>query len=130
MDINIQEFKKQVLKSGAKDLLPGNLSDEWLSYLSQILGNLDDEPDEDIFTIILTIVTKILTSQKKFKNKLSFSLEELFNYCEMYRLEVETEIISRHSDIHVKPATLQTIFTNRKVEFQMKSDQTSPKHDK
>lgn len=121
----LRKFRDEVLQSGPESTLPKNLSDYWLGALQQHLddylegvGERDEEDDEagSSMSLPLAAIIHILFA-KNGGEAVSYGLEEMFENFQNYRIELALEEINRKTDMKSAPATLQTIFTNRDVEF-------------
>ncbi len=114
----------------ASDALPCNLDDYWLDRIALDLEALlvDEENQEEEgkkeevqpnLSASLFLILNILEYKEEkagnFSCKIEVSTEDLFRYFRDYLLEVSLTIVSRSTDIKVEPATLDTMFTDRKV---------------
>jgi hypothetical protein len=118
---DLLKLKQEVLDHGAEATLPVNLPDLWLELLARDLDMLLDGVDEDCdghsyLTVPLAIIVHILFGkQGENERQVSFSDEDLHNYLSSLRFEIALEEVRRCTDLSPEPATLKTIFTNRKV---------------
>ncbi len=116
----ISRFKTEVMETGPESTLPCNLTDEWLDVLlmqADKMANLDESESEDgrpICTELLAGVLHILMAKNGFED-VSIEESELMHAMEMYALELGMEKVSRETEFRCDPATLETIFTDRKV---------------
>ena len=109
----------------ACDALPCNLDDYWLEKIADDLEAffVDEENQgeevEPNLSAPLFLVLNILEYKEgctgNFSGEIEVSTEDLFKYFRDYLIEVTLEIVSRRTDIKVESATLDTIFTERKV---------------
>lgn len=121
-EIDMAELKVEILDDIRIKGLPCNLSDRWLSLLKRDLTEALDHPEEPYFvrtTEALTApmsVVMYLLMEKQNSQRLELSLDELHEYCQKYRMELELEQAKRDSGIErFLPATLDTILTNRAI---------------
>jgi hypothetical protein len=116
----ISRFKTEVMETGPESTLPCNLTDEWLDILLMQadkmanLEELDDEDDSPVCTELLAGVLQILMAKNGFE-MVSMAESELMYTMELYALELGMEKVSRKTEFRCEPATLETIFTDRKV---------------
>jgi hypothetical protein len=120
---DLVRLKHEVLDHGPEAALPANLPDEWVRLLArdleELLGETDKVRDDHSYlTAPLAIIAHILFG-KMGKNEDSVNLpaEDLFNFLDYLRFEIALEEIRRWTDISPEPATLETIFTDRKIEL-------------
>lgn len=120
---DIKKLKQEVLDHGPEATLPANLPDEWIKLLARdldILLNVDGNGCEDhrYLTAPLAIITHILFGKRgENESSVSFSEEDLVKFLDYLRFEIALEEVRRWTDISPEPATLETIFTNRKVKM-------------
>lgn len=120
---DIKKLKQEVLDHGPEATLPANLPDEWIKLLARdldILLNVDGNGCEDhrYLTAPLAIITHILFGKRgENESSVSFSEEDLVKFLDYLRFEIALEGVRRWTDISPEPATLETIFTNRKVKM-------------
>lgn len=118
---DISKLKKEVLDHGPEAALPENLPDVWVKLLARDLemfreGAGEDNEGHSYLTAPLAIIVHILFGRKgKNEHEISFSDKDLFNYLDYLQFEISLEEIRRWTDISPEPATLETIFTDRKV---------------
>lgn len=115
----IQRFAAEILSAGPEGSLPCNLPDEWLDLLSRQSNDLGRNEDDPCITELVAAVIHVLAA-KKGPGEVNIQEAELMDCLEKYRLELSIEVISRRTNIKGEPATLETIFTDRKVEFVMR----------
>ena len=112
----------------ASDALPCNLSGYWLDRIASDLEALlldeesQEEEEEEVqqklcasLFLILNILEYKEEKAGNFSGEIEVRTEDLFQYFRDYLIEVSLEIVSRWTDIKAAPATLDTIFTERKV---------------
>lgn len=117
----LKRFQEEVMKQGFDAALPSNLNDFWIDELQrsleQLLEGLDDADDSDrngCMSLPLAAIIHILFA----KNEgliVEESMEDMFRYFEDYRVELALEALRRRTIVQAEPATIKTIFTNRKV---------------
>jgi hypothetical protein len=118
---DLQRLKQEVLSREASAALPCNLPLEWLQIIARDIDRAfacetPAEASAHYLAAPLALVGHLLCGQAK-ADFASVDLETLLRYCELYRTEVAIEWVGRSTSIHAKPATLQTIFSDREVEF-------------
>lgn len=120
---DIKKLKQEVLDHGPEATLPANLPDEWIKLLARDLDMLLNEDgngyeDHRYLTAPLAITTHILFGKRgENESSVSFSEEDLVKFLDYLRFEIALEEVRRWTDISPEPATLETIFTNRKVKM-------------
>jgi hypothetical protein len=120
---DIVKLKKEVLDHGTEAALPVNLPDIWVKLLARDLEMLrdgagEDNEDHSYLTAPLAIIVHILFGRKdENEHEISFSDKDLFIYLDYLQFEISLEEIRRWTDISPEPATLETIFTDRKVKI-------------
>jgi len=118
---DIKKLKQEVLDHGPEATLPANLPDKWIRLLSRDLDMLLSEvgngnEDHRYLTAPLAIITHILFGKRgENESSVSFSEKDLVKFLDYLRFEIALEEVRRWTDISPEPATLETIFTNRKV---------------
>ncbi|MDT4881401.1 hypothetical protein FQZ97_1172590 [compost metagenome] len=112
----LQRFKLEVLDQGAEACLPVNLSEEWRETLSQVIERYLDDDDDSQFSLVVGALLGILFGKNP-GAEVSVPLDTMFEYMQSYRLELALEEIRRKTEVKVVPATLETIFTDRDLEF-------------
>ena len=96
--------------------LPGRLSDYWLTRISQDLESYFQTQSEEALIGPLALV--LLICQHKADtvgHPLEISHETLYQYLKDYHLELGLETLRRKTRLHIAPATLDTLFTDREV---------------
>lgn len=118
-EIDMKRLEKEILSNSAVAALPHNLSDEWLTLLLRDLTDSLDPPDEPsiqrtkpALTAPVAVVSHIVMDKQQ-TNYLTIPVDDLYTCCNLYRLELEAELMRRQTGMSVIPATLETIFTNR-----------------
>ena len=116
----------------AEDALPCNLSNYWLRRISEDLAEYfegdEDEQREGLIHGAVMVITRII-EYKASRGKIdgaadsgiTLSWEQLFRYFHDYHIEISLEMINRFTDIGVEPATLETIFEARDIEYRKKA---------
>lgn len=115
--MNLEKLKVDILSNEAESALPKNLSNFWLGVVGESLEQVFDYPDEqsqEYLAGVLALVLHLLNGKPK-KLPLNISESTLFRYLHDYRVEIALEEISRKTDFSITPATVETIFTNRRV---------------
>lgn len=118
-EIDMKRLEKEILRHSAVAALPHNLSDEWLELLLRDVTDSMFLPDEPSFqrtrpalTAPVAVVSHIMMDKLQ-TNYLEIPANDMYTYCNLYRLELESELMRRETGMSVIPATLETIFTNR-----------------
>lgn len=115
-------FNKEVLCKGPEAVLPCNLSDAWLAEMQHSVeryftagqeGNEGSDEDEGMSLPLLALINILFA--KNGGQVINIPATEIFEYLEYYRLELALEDVRRKTDVQTEPATLESIFTNRKV---------------
>ncbi|MBU3557198.1 hypothetical protein ICN18_06100 [Polynucleobacter sp. Ross1-W9] len=115
---NMERLSKEVLKQGAESALPCNLPDEWLDLLERDLEMILQEGDHSYLTAPLAIVAHLMFHKNGGNRKeVTFSEGDLYNYLRYLHFEIALETVRRNTNIAPEPATLETILTNRDVEW-------------
>lgn len=115
-EILLNKFQREVLNVGSDQTLPVNLSDDWLSILIK-QGEATEScelNEEGRTTEFMAALFSILGCQNN--GAFTVTEEELFDYVELYRVELATEELSRKTDFKISPATMENILTNRDIE--------------
>ncbi|WP_455231655.1 hypothetical protein [Geopseudomonas aromaticivorans] len=118
----VDRFKKEVLCNGPEAVLPCNLSDAWLAEMQHSVeryfaagqeGKEEADEDEGMSLPLLALINILFA--KNGGQVINIPATEIFECLEYYRLELALEDIRRKTDVQTEPATLESIFTNRKV---------------
>lgn len=119
MSGEFEKFQDNVLSKGVHAVIPSNLSDYWLKYLLEQDYKFNNNLEKPDLCAILSAVQLIIYAKKgqTLEDLSDDKLEELFD---QYCTELELEAVHRHTEFIVKPATLETIFTDREVEIRKK----------
>lgn len=118
---DIRKLKQEVLDHGPEATLPANLPDEWIKLLARDLDMLLNEAgngneDYRYLTAPLAVITHILFGRRnENESSVNFTDKDLVKFLDYLRFEIALEEVRRWTDISPEPATLETIFTNRKV---------------
>lgn len=110
----LTRFKSEVTDKGAEACLPRNLSDEWLSLLSESTESMLERQDDSRGAIAVAAILLILDAKRGGK-ELRVSFDELEKRFQDYRIELALEEVHRRTEVKYEPATLETIFSNREV---------------
>lgn len=117
----LRRFQEEVIMCGPEATLPSNLSDYWLTEIQQSLERCFDSlkgPEEaegeESMSLPLAAIMHILFA-KSGGEAIQASLEEMFMHFEDYRIELALEEIRRKTDLTTEPATIASIFNNRKI---------------
>lgn len=117
---DIRQLQYEVFDKGPEAALPCNLSDIWLAKILRDIQYLPHELDgsHSYLSAPLAIISKLLLgknakTQGLKENKVSFTADELFEYLQYLKIEVISEIDRRLTNSNTKPATLETIFSDR-----------------
>jgi len=113
----LSQYTASVLRHGPDAVLPTNLSDCWLDSLSQDT-NQEEPVENPRYTSVLASVLLILSADSD-GVKVEVEEERLFEYIELYRLELSLEKIRRVKSIEIEPATLETILTRRDIKYKL-----------
>lgn len=116
---SLATLAEQVLTQPPYAALPCNLTDDWLDLLSRDLeSSLGKDAPQDIDTQLLAaplaLVVHILVGQHGETGQ-AWSLEDLFDRLQDYRVEIALELLNRRTGVHTNPATMATIFKQREV---------------
>lgn len=116
---NLAELNNDVLRHPADAALPCNLSDKWLTLLARDLehcvGDSIGAPDAGHYMAAPLAAILHLLSGKSDSASPPHRLEEIYEYFKDYHVEITLEIVRRSTDITPEPATIETIFTDRRV---------------
>lgn len=117
----LKRFQEEVMKQGCEATLPSNLNDFWIDELQrsleQLFEGLDDADDSDsdgCMSLPLAAIIHILFA----KNEglvVEESMEDMFRYFEDYRIELALEVVRRRTSVQAEPATIESIFKDRKI---------------
>ena len=111
----LSRFINEAKDMGYNGLLPCYLSDEWLELLTeQATGMIEGTADDT--TELIAAITLLLQSRDPNNLKVRFSESEMFNYIQIYRMEMVLEKFHRREGMDYNPATLDTILTERDME--------------
>jgi hypothetical protein len=114
----LKRFNKEVLRKGGTACLPTNLNDEWLDLLAEEMNCFESvgmKPEEvDPPSCCLAAVFTILL-EKSGSNSAEMELDALLEKLSEYGVEIGLETVHRRTDMSYIPATLESIFSNRKV---------------
>lgn len=117
--IDLHQLTQDVLSREPEAALPCNLSDYWCEAIRDSLEQVlyvRDEESAKYFNGPMALVSHLLLG-KTGAVQIEFDLNEILERFRDYRLELALEEVRRVSDIKPSAATLETIFTNRRVEF-------------
>ena len=116
---SLQSFKKEVTDTGVGACLPKNLSNKWLSYLSEQIEDMlfDNESEHESYAEVTAAVIFLIQEKEIEKDAFSISYEDLYDYFDKYRIELSLETVHRQTKIKYEAATLDTIFTERDVKI-------------
>ena len=115
--IKLDELKRDILDKEPSAALPSHLSDQWLNQVAESLEQvLEVQTDESgpYLAGPLALVVHLLFFRSPLA-ELEISEICLYEYLRTYYMEVSIEMLNRHTKIRVNAATLQTIFTDRKL---------------
>ncbi|MEW6116371.1 MAG: hypothetical protein AB1553_05660 [Nitrospirota bacterium] len=111
MDI-MTKLGKELLDKGATACLPRNLTDYWLDVLLRDAEAMDAG---EVGELILAVVIRICEAKFAVEKEVMIPYDDLFEYCDSYKIELALEKISRATDIKYEKASLNTILTKRDV---------------
>jgi len=120
---DLRRLQSEVLSKGAEAALPCNLSDHWLDLIGrdlECLGQAADLEDSNASSYMsgpLALIGHILMG-KAGGNEVTVPVEDLMHHFEDYRIEIAIETVSRRTHMKANAASLETIFSNRTVQFQ------------
>lgn len=122
MDFDLKKFKEEVVDKGALACLPSNLTDEWLYFLIQACEEVYEgvESAKGVALAVPMLAIMEIMCFKLKKNEFSIEGKEMKRLFDDYRLELNFEVVSRRTELEVNRADLQSIFTNRNVQFKSK----------
>jgi len=116
---NLDELRRQVLEGPSEAALPCNLPDKWLTLLARDLERCVEDTsssaDEGEYMAAPLAALLHLLNGKSDATKGPLRLEEIYEYFKDYQIEIALEVVRRNTDLNTEPATLETIFTNRRV---------------
>jgi hypothetical protein len=110
--MDLTKLKEELLDKGAVSCLPGNLPDYWLDVLLQ---DAEDMDVGEVGELILAVVIGICEAKFAAETEVEISYDDLFEYCNSYKIELALEKISRATEVKYEKAMLDTIFTKRDV---------------
>ena len=114
----LKRFNKEVLRKGGTACLPSNLNDEWLDRLALELNVFESvgKNSEEVAppSCSLAAVFRILL-EKTGSNSAEIELDVLLEKLSEYGAEIGLETVHRRTDMSYIPATIESIFSNRKV---------------
>ncbi|MCR8960607.1 hypothetical protein M0765_023620 [Variovorax sp. S2] len=111
-------LEQEILSQPPEAALPANLPDRWLRLIARDL-ELADSVDTDAPSVAaisaaapLALIYRILDGKGE-AGEASIPVEVLLGYFFDFRVEVNSELVSRLTRTRFEPATLQSIFSNR-----------------
>lgn len=120
-EIDVERLKTEILANARVTALPCNMSDEWLMLLVRDFTEALDHPDapciertRSALFAAMAVILYLLT-EKNNTQQVAVPLELMHEYCRRYQMELQLELLRRQTDARLKPATLETILTNRDV---------------
>jgi len=119
MEIDLKKFEEEIVRKGAHACLPCNLSDDWLYLLNDIYESVFGGSEEVTLAAPLLAIMQIMSFKLK-KSDFSIEGKQMKKLIEDYRIELAFEVVSRQTELEANRADLQTIFTNRNVQFKQK----------
>jgi hypothetical protein len=109
--VNLKErFYAELLELGAYALLPANLNDEWLDFLTRQAFLISNQNNNSEFSEVLAAVLSILLMKSNCQ-LFNFDESELMNYLHLYSIELYAEMMSRNGNAKIAGATMETILT-------------------
>lgn len=115
--MRLDALKSEVLDKGPSAALPCHLSDHWLNCvadsLEQVLEVKTSESGQYLAGPLALVAHLLLGRSSLSEFEVSDTL--LYKYLRTYYIEVSIEILNRRTNVRIKSATLQTIFTDRKL---------------
>jgi hypothetical protein len=118
---DLVRLREDVLSKRAEAALPCNLSLEWIRLIGR---DIDRVFEEGVSTEVgathlaapLALIAHLLCA-KSAHQRAELDVDTLVRCCSSYRTELALEAINRGTDMRASSATLETIFTDRDVEF-------------
>lgn len=113
---NFDSFTKELLQRGPEALLPRNLDESWLNFLLEKSYAIKEDMQtvEDMKYMCAAVLLLLKSSTNS--GEICLSAEELDAFILQYCTELHLEALDRYSDLTISPATLKTVFKNRKVD--------------
>lgn len=111
--VQFEQFSAEVLKRGARAVLPQNLPEQWLNALLQeaeIFQQDDSSHVEDCCAGLLSAVLVLHAQHNGNPTTMEIAASTLMRYLSYYIVALSAESVSRHTDIQVEPPTLENIF--------------------
>ena len=114
---DLDKLRQEVLALPPSAALPCNLSDNWLDMIARDLELTLTEEEHSYASASLLIVLHILKGKTLVHSgqEMQIPLETLYKYFCDLRVEINLEIVSRRTRYWIEPATLDSIFTERRV---------------
>jgi hypothetical protein len=115
--MDLVELKKDVLDKGPAASLPCRLSDFWLDQVADSLEQVLESSSIESGPYLagpLALVVQILFARSK-SHELEISHSHLYDCLHSYRIEVALEAVNRRTNVQTTPASLDTIFTDRRL---------------
>jgi len=119
----LKEFKEEVLMSGPESTLPCNLNKKWFDELKKCgenLGSSNADEAKNACALLMAAVVHILNARNGFKES-SFMLSEMNELMDRYIVELALEDISRLGGAKIEPLTLETVLTDRDIQYELPS---------
>lgn len=118
---DLKELSDEVLSGPIGSSLPCNLSDKWLHLIARDLNAYFDgegKNDEIYLPAPFALMCQLVLDKNGRKSKkVKFSEEEAMNNLRHLYAEISIEIMRRMTDTNLIAATLETIFTNREIDW-------------
>lgn len=106
-----ERFYEDLLALGAYALLPANLNDEWLDFLTRQAFLISNQENTSEFSEVLAAVLSILLMKSNCQS-INLDESELMDYLHFYSIELYAEMISRNGAAKIASATMETILTD------------------
>lgn len=119
MEIDLKKFEQEVVRKGALACLPCNLPDVWLYLLNDIYESVFGGSEEVTLAAPMMAIMQIMSFKLK-KSEFEIDGKEMKRLIDDYRVEIAFEVVSRQTEMEANRADLQSIFTNRNVQFKKK----------
>ena len=120
-----EQFTTEVLKRGARAILPQNLPDRWLNALleeAEILREGNHHEMVDTCAGLLGAAILLLSEQSGDPPAMEVAASLLLRSRDYYIITLSAEMVSRQTDIWVEPPTLENIFhEDREMKVMRKS---------
>lgn len=126
----INKFAEEILSKGATEVLPQNLSDEWLEklyygsvYFIKTMNLEDEELETERFSDVNSMLlfaadSEIHQNKNSYNPKADLAKrdeDELYENISCLSLSYIFEMISRNSEIVIEPPTIENIYDRERL---------------